>query len=336
MPSFATPSLRGATRSINMSPPWTADMAVVFYSGVLGASLSVAFLVIYRGQRHCRWIVVACFAGAAILNLIEAAASLDEPSNESNWGFSVVHSAAGMVLAHREASLRHLILGIGISYLIIELVVPLSSVSIEQSAAALRASPPTLSLAMIILYCAARLLRRWHLRRAQTAAEKDACVFNDAWARELAIETARVQQNALHAEVLVLSSSLCPAHSFLIQQMNVSECSHIAEDRKDKTSSFLSRAYCNLCGLSKEDNSNGNGALRCLDTLYSDAGCAYIILISKLASWTTQSSGPFHFDPSEGHALENEQLKSPERAMDKAMLQYGGDISRLVDICRQV
>ena len=118
--------------------------------------------------------------------------------------------------------------------------------------------------------------------------------------------------------------------------MNVSECSHIAEDRKDKTSSFLSRAYCNLCGLSKEDNSNGHGALRCLDTLYSDAGCAYIILISKLASWTTQSSGPFHFDPSEGHALENEQLKSPERAMDKAMLQYGGDISRLVDICRQV
>jgi hypothetical protein len=91
-----------------------------------------------------------------------------------------------------------------------------------------------------------------------------------------------------------------------------------------------------------------------LDQLYTQALGVVPVLHTKCTAWATESGGAFHIADSdrvsssasgltcESNGLPHDlqgwirrgSIKQPERAMKKALLCYGGDVSRLMDVCR--
>ncbi len=83
---------------------------------------------------------------------------------------------------------------------------------------------------------------------------------------------------------------------------------------------------------------------RSLDQLFAQAAGVHKLLITKASAWAFSSNGSF--PPSaDGKSVERHRhehgvsefakLKSVDRAIEKVQLLYKGDVSRLLDICRQ-
>jgi hypothetical protein len=73
--------------------------------------------------------------------------------------------------------------------------------------------------------------------------------------------------------------------------------------------------------------------VRSLDQCYSQALGAALLLRRKCAEWAGAAATAGTAAPGDGAALQG-TLKRPERAMEKAAVCYGGDVSRLLDVCR--
>ena len=83
--------------------------------------------------------------------------------------------------------------------------------------------------------------------------------------------------------------------------------------------------------------------VQCLGALYSQASLAAGPLLERAARWAAAANGAV--DPSTPPAdmwsglglmdwIRLGVVKAPQRAVEKALLCYSGDVSRLLDICR--
>ena len=349
LPPFTTPIQRGATRCIDMTPPWTADLGSGFYCVVLGWSLVLSVLVICRCQQYGPWVVVAVFVTVATLNFIQASAasvhSASDSDTGSDWGFFAGHAASALALVRSEANLRHVILGLGMTYLIVQLSAAVHTASqgneTGPAAGGLRASPPAMGVALVLLFIITRFVRWRRLRKAWTIVADDISKFDQIWERETAGEEKERQQDALDTEVFRLSRNLLPSRFPVLQLQSFPDEDELYTHHSGAATIWGQgrRQFFDLglLGWNARESLTGRGVfpIRSLDTLYGDAGCASIILREKMRAWKGQASNEAEYGGS-GVQESRAGIKSPDRAMDKALLHYGGDVSRLVDICRQV
>jgi hypothetical protein len=178
---------------------------------------------------------------------------------------------------------------------------------------AVKARPPTLAATVLLLGCAAIALRVYIVSASVRAFHR----ARRAHCRHTACEAADSDSEALAAlEALVAAvAAQCPPPP--ARQLN------------------RARAALQL-GQSGEDvpgTVDQSRPVRNLDQCYSQALGAALLLRRKCAEWAGDAAAVQPVAAGDDAGLQA-MLKRPERAIEKAAVCYGGDASRLLDVCR--
>ena len=267
----------------------------------------------------CGWLVAAAVCGLA------------GPSQ--SLAFCCWRGAAWLALARAarraEARLPLVLLGAGASGLVVNAIGGCSP-----SDAGSGVVGPPFPVCLVLALAGLGLMAAGAAQRAGAAigAERDAAAYEAHWLRAIR-RPSFGREAALLDRVAQRIAADCPARDSEVRHYN----------RRTNA------ADGNLLTGSEPGTADTARPVRSLDQLYAQATGLVPVLQGKLAEWSAglQCAVEDHTRPLPGAWLPQrprasgmEQcaglglVKSPGRAMEKAALCYGGDVSRVVDVCR--
>ena len=189
---------------------------------------------------------------------------------------------------------------------------------------------PPISEALFVLIGLSLVWQRiWHLRAIVRRAEAVKATYDDAWGRFTARPGSPAALDRLCAATDSLSAA-CPAKP-------PRHCSQTLDsDSRSSDESFRGSEHKLGAPLSQDMVR----PVASLDQLYAQAACLAPCLYRCCQAWAAASGGDIDAShraaAGEGAAawIGRNVIKRPERAIGKALVCYGGDVSLLTDICR--
>jgi hypothetical protein len=225
----------------------------------------------------------------------------------SSLWYTLFWAGLGLVLVSRESYFPQFLFIFGMADLIFQI---LNECEIFSDCGNLQLNPPVLSVAIIVMGILLMISKIWYLNRISKSLALDQGIYDAEWLK--------IVQNPQECKVVEILDLLVK---------------DIAPDRGRKFVRHFNRMRASLDAASPFDFSTAcpgtkdvKRPVTSLDQLYSQAGVVSPFLRTKCASWAAECGGSL--------CGEGADLKNSRRAIEKAVQCYGGDASRVVDICR--
>jgi hypothetical protein len=346
------PSPNANTITFDSQPAWPLLVETAVPGLLIGISLLALALFGARGLAHlgARTAAVACALLA--LSFATAAAgyaALGRPLDAFLPAVNLLASAAlAFAIAFDERRLPSALLAAGA----LAVAGRVAQDTAYADGARLLAQPPYLSAALLLAGGALLALRRRSLARALRGVSADAARYDAEWAAGAANPAHAAALARIDALATALSAAARPAAARHLLRARTRPAaaadSPLAWARSPGLSASRSFRFSNK-DLSALDR-DGPEALpvASLDQLYAQARAAADILARACAGWAAASGGAVREPPhpaaadiatsagqlAGGAGPAGPWIKAPGRAAAKAAACYGGDVSRLLDLCR--